>query len=464
MIFQKLFILREIAQIIKEGITDKMNQNNQKNQNKQNQKKMKYFDENKMINEYSPEKNIQVIKPIPMELPIKQSKDNFYLNKKRERSKGLSEYNNLYKNNGGNVFTSVFQSFNNFNEKTVENQLFPFIRSDIINLDECIFNSSISKNKKKKKKLIRPRPTQIKINVIINNYITTDSSFLKEEKESNKKNIFGIQKKDNKDNIKIHENILINNYDISKTQSPTNTSDSNKNENNNKVSSTPNIISKKFEIIKADKLGDNDSNYDIIKKYIRNKKRGRKPQKESKRQHNALDQDNIIRKIQVHFLTFIICFINDLVQTVLPNSKDLCFKNINYEFKKTVNHAYIENLKSKNIGDILILRASPKNRKFDSNINEIIFNKICVISPFLKEFFELSYLDMFNNYYIKEERELDVEGYHVKLSQRTKIFNDLIEKNQISAIKIREIAEQFFINKKKNMNPIFVIEKNSNSK
>jgi hypothetical protein len=39
LIFQKLFILREIAQIIKEGITDKMNQNNQKNQNKQNQKK-----------------------------------------------------------------------------------------------------------------------------------------------------------------------------------------------------------------------------------------------------------------------------------------------------------------------------------------------------------------------------------------------------------------------------------------
>ena len=437
-----------------------MNQNREKNQSKQNQRKTKYSDENKMINEFSPEKNMQVIKPIPIELSLKQSKDNFFLNKKRERSKGLFEYNNLYKNNGGNVFTSVFQSFNNYNEKKVESQLLPFIKSDIINLNECIFNSN---NPKNKKKLFKPRPTQIKINVIINNYITTDSSFLKEEKENNKKNIFGIKKKDNKDNIKIHENIVINNYDVSKTQSPTNSTDSNKTENNTKVISNRNIISKKFEIIKADKLGDNDSNYDVIKKCIRNKKRGRKPQKQSKRQHNALDQDNIIRKIQVHFLTFIICFINDLVQAVIPNNKDLCFKNINYEFKKTVNHAYIENLKSKKIGDILILKASPKNRKFDSNINEIIFNKICGINPFLKQFFELSYLDMFNNYYIKEEREMDVEGYHVKLSQRTKIFNDLIEKNQTSSIKIREIAEQFFINKKKNINPIFVIEKNSNS-
>lgn len=433
------------------------------NQNKQNQKKIKYFDENIIINEHLPEKNIPVIKPIPIELSIKQSQDNFFLNKKRERSKGLSEYNNFYKNNGGNVITSVFQSFNNYNDKKVENQLFPFINSDVINLNECIFNSINQKNKNKNKKLYKQRPTQIKINVIINNYITTDSSVLKEEKEYNKKNIFGIKKKDNKDNIKIHENININNYDVSNTKSPTNTLDSNKSENNNKVNSIPNITSKKFEIIKADKLGDYDLNYDVIKKCKRNKKRGRKPQKESKRQHNALDQDNIIRKIQVHFLTFIICFINDLVQVVLPNSKDLCFKNINYEFKKTVNHAYIENLKSKKIGDILILRASPKNRKFVSNINEIIFNKICSINPFLKEFFELSYLDMFNNYYIKEEREMDVEGYHVKLSQRTKIFNDLIEKNQASSMKLREIAEQFFINKKKNVNPIFVIEKNNNN-
>ena len=324
-----------------------MNQSNQKNQNKQNQKKAKYSDENKMINEFSPEKNIQVIRPIPIEQSLKQSKDNFFLNKKREKSKGLFEYNNLYKNNGGNVFTSVFQSFNNYNEKKVENQLLPFIKSDIINLNECIFNSNNPKNKKKKKKLFKPRPTQIKIYVIINNYITTDSSFLKEEKENNKKNIFGIKKKDNKDNIKIHENIVINNYDVSKTQSPTNSTDSNKTENNTKVISNRNIISKKFEIIKADKLGDNDSNYDVIKKCRRNKKRGRKPQKESKRQHNALDQDNIIRKIQVHFLTYIICFINDLVQAVIPNNKDLCFKNINYEFKKTVNHAYIENKKKK---------------------------------------------------------------------------------------------------------------------
>ena len=61
------------------------------------------------------------------------------------------------------------------------------------------------------------------------------------------------------------------------------------------------------------------SNYDIIKMLPKNKKRGRKPKKQNKRIHNALDQDNIIRKIQVHFLSFIIFFCNDLIQTIFPD-------------------------------------------------------------------------------------------------------------------------------------------------
>ena len=47
----------------------------------------------------------------------------------------------------------------------------------------------------------------------------------------------------------------------------------------------------------------------------------------------------------------------------------------------------------------------------------------------------------------------------MKLYQRTRLFIDLIEKNKSSEQKIKEIAEQYFINKKKEMNPIFVIQK-----
>lgn len=72
----------------------------------------------------------------------------------------------------------------------------------------------------------------------------------------------------------------------------------------------------------------------------------------------------------------------------------------------------------------------------------------------------MSYLDMFNNYYCQTQREIDVSGYKVKLSQRTRLFIDLITKNLSSGEKIKEIAEEYFINKKKNISPIFVINKN----
>ena len=169
---------------------------------------------------------------------------------------------------------------------------------------------------------------------------------------------------------------------------------------------------------------------------------------------------NIIRKIQVHYITFIISFINDVIQTVFNNNnKNTFFKSIKYECKKTVNHSYIQELFSKNIGEIVQLGASPKNKKFDENINKIIYDKLCNIELF-KKLFDISYLDMFNKYYYQDKREFDVFGYKVNLSSKTKLFFDLLQKNETSAGKIKEICEEYFLNKKKDPSQIFVIEKN----
>ena len=404
---------------------------------KLNQNTQIYSDENKIFNEFFPENNIQVIRPIP----IKTFKDNNFLGKKRAGNKGLFQYNNYFKNQGENKSNYLIQSQQYYEKSNMERN--PFFSPEFLNINGNIFNIN-NINYKEKEKL--KKPLQIKINVIINNYISTDSKNL-----IKKKPIFGISINKKK----------FNKNDISKITNPTDSIDINKSQNESKENSTHIIAPKKFEIFKTNNLDENDNlSYDEIKKLPKNKKRGRKALKESKRQHNALDQDNIIRKIQVHFLSFIIYFCNDLIQTFLPLNKDLCFKNIQYELKKTVNHAYIEKLKSKNIGDILQLKASPKNKKFNGNINKSTFDKICSLNPFLKKFFEMSYLDMFNNYYCQTQREIDVSGYKVKLSQRTRLFIDLITKNLSSAEKIKEIAEEYFINKKKNISPIFVINKN----
>lgn len=195
------------------------------------------------------------------------------------------------------------------------------------------------------------------------------------------------------------------------------------------------------------------------------KRRGRKPKdnvtSNTKRVHDAFDYDNILRKIQVHFLTFIICFTNDLIEAFLPNHKDLKFKNISYQIKKTVRHSYVEELKTKKIGDILQLQATSKIRKFHNSINKQIYQKLCVLCPFLVKLFDMSYLELFSKYYFfKTSKIICFEGRNVNLSQKTKFFSDLIKKNDIGAEKIQQIAVHNFIENDKNSNQnIFIISK-----
>lgn len=424
----------DINKYIKDDLTNGNDIEN--NENIPFKRIIKTSDKNHVLNDFFSENDFPVFKPISIK-STKQPNDENFLCRKRAEYKGLYEYNNFYKNCGGNYNNCVFHSF------IYNYQTNPFIMPNLMNIKENFSNSKERYNHKNKK-FHKTMKSQKKNIVIINNYINIDKSLLKNGQENDKK-LFGVFNDD-----KINISNLKNNSNTDKQEN-----------NGNKTAKVQSTGSKKFNIIKADDL-DGNFNYDLIRKFPKNKKRGRKPKKQTKRIHNALDQDNIIRKIQVHFLSFIIFFCNDLIQAILPNNKDLVFKNIVYEIKKTVNHAYIENLKSKSIGDILQLKASPKNKKFNDNINKIIFDKICILNPFLKKFFEISYLDMFNNYYCRNEREIDVEGHHVKLSNRTRLFVDLIEKNQSSKQIIEEIAGRYFFNKEKNLNPIFVIQKEKN--
>ena len=226
---------------------------------------------------------------------------------------------------------------------------------------------------------------------------------------------------------------------------------------------------KKLRLFKSIKSFPNEDNNDEISDghIVEKKRRGRKPKEEvnskMKRIHEAYDYDNILRKIQVHFLTFIISFANDLIEAFIPNCKNLKFKNLSYNIKKTVNHSYVEKLKNKTIGDILQFKASSKNRKFSDSINEQIYQKVCYLSPFLKHFFKISYLELFSEYYFKVNRSFCIEGININASQKTKFFVDLVQKNIEAADKIRQIAINNFMKSKKEVKqPIFLINKKNN--
>ena len=230
----------------------------------------------------------------------------------------------------------------------------------------------------------------------------------------------------------------------------------------NEIKTKPKI--KLFKSIKFDKKIQNRNNITEIFKIEEEeeeKRRGRKPKNDTstKRVHDAFDYDNILRKIQVHYLTFIISLTNDLIEYFSsPNNKDLKFKNLSYDLKKIVKHSYVEKLKEKKIGDIVKFKASSKNRRFNDDINEHIFQKVCNLFPFMNDFFNMNYLELFKKYYFKSNKTINFEGKTINLSKKTRLFSDLLEKNKKAAEKIQQIAINNFI-EKQDKQTIFVIKK-----
>ena len=92
--------------------------------------------------------------------------------------------------------------------------------------------------------------------------------------------------------------------------------------------------------------------------------------------HRASDDDNILRKIQVHFLFFIVNYTNDVITAFTQDKKVPLFKNLDYKIKKVVNHKSVENLKTKTIGEILQTRVSPKIKVNHENANKNTYNII----------------------------------------------------------------------------------------
>ena len=174
--------------------------------------------------------------------------------------------------------------------------------------------------------------------------------------------------------------------------------------------------------------------YKFASSAILKKKRGRQTKKNSKREHNFDSQDNILRMIKVHYLNFIVSFLNDILFNL--NYKER-FKKLDYDFKKNINQKFLDELKRKNIGDIISNKISnkykeskkkEKNKKYCENFNKDIYNHLKeneVINNILSQ----NYLDLFKKIYYKSNRIIDLKKFGlfktITLSINVKMFKDL---------------------------------------
>ena len=177
------------------------------------------------------------------------------------------------------------------------------------------------------------------------------------------------------------------------------------------------------------------------------KKRGRKLNKESKKQeHSSLSPDNVTRKIHNHFMNFLVSFANDCLNTLFPGKKIFLLK-FDYNKKAIVSKNHFEIIKKFSIKEIFeYMGISNKYKKYEVNNNIKYLDKLNEIDLF-HQFFEKSYLNLFSLYYNdgKPLNKLSIFGTIVVFSEKTKSFYHLLLKNKKHESNLINGAKNFFL-------------------
>lgn len=162
------------------------------------------------------------------------------------------------------------------------------------------------------------------------------------------------------------------------------------------------------------------------------KKRGRLPKPKnlsaltsSPKIHDNNSMDNLLRKVQVHYLNFIISYINDILNGLQIKEE---FLKIDYKFKKNINKDFLDELKTKKISDIICNDISSKYKK-DKKTNLKIYEKIKK-NEILNVILNQNYLEPFDIYY-KSKKIINLKNYgldkEIILSDKSKMFKDLLK-------------------------------------
>ena len=191
-----------------------------------------------------------------------------------------------------------------------------------------------------------------------------------------------------------------------------------------------------------------EGNFDIIsrkRKLFKTTSRGRKSEIGQAKIHKKAAKDNILRKVNVCFLNFVIVLANIIVTYFGFKGK---FIDLEQNFKTNITKKLLKKLKSFTFEQLLCINNSKKYRKHSSNENEI-FCKEVIKNENIKEIFSEKYMTILA-IFIKSQRNIKVGGYNIYLPPTIKMFDSFLlniknkYKNDDSYIeRIKEVIQEF---------------------
>jgi hypothetical protein len=168
--------------------------------------------------------------------------------------------------------------------------------------------------------------------------------------------------------------------------------------------------------------------------------------------------DNLQIKIQVNYINFIINLSNDVLFIIFKNNKKYNIKDIDHAFKIDVSRKNFDFLKSSKIKDVLEKNISNKYTQYRKTFNKELLDEVCQKSPWLNDFFNLNYLDLFKFYY-NDQKQIDkisIWDQIITLSKKTqkKTFYELLIKNKNIAKELIKAVKTVYFNEKDPNSPM----------
>ena len=169
---------------------------------------------------------------------------------------------------------------------------------------------------------------------------------------------------------------------------------------------------------------------------------------ENKKIHDNKEYYNIITKVQVHFISFLINLSNDIIIHIFGDDKNLYFKDLDYKIKSNVKFSELEKFKQLNLKEILQKPISKKFKYTNIYYNEETYKKVIKLANYLEKFFNLKFIVLFKSYY--NNNYISLINYIIDEtiipSEKTKSFSELLKNynDEMKALIIKYTRRTYF--------------------
>lgn len=165
---------------------------------------------------------------------------------------------------------------------------------------------------------------------------------------------------------------------------------------------------------------------------LRGRKRTKIENTNSFKKHDKYYEDNIKRKLQVHFINFIIKYINLIL---IQRGFDTKLLKISSSSKQNESQKKFLLLKQMNIEQILSLDISPKYKKEKNKHKNAELIKEIKHEPIIYDLLSANFLKVFRELYYNEK------GINLKLPKDIKIYKDLVNINKNDPIYVKKLDQ-----------------------